>query len=222
MRILYINPNSTEAMTDGVVEVARKVAPAGVEVIGWTNAGGPPAIQGPEDGASVVPALVGMLPAAREAGADAIVIACFDDTGLAEMRAAAHCPVFGIGQAGYVMADAMGHRFSVVTSLAVSVPVIENNIATQGFKAACVSVRASGLPVLEIEAGAEPARARLAEEILAAKGDGASVAVLGCAGMSGLKPDLARRTGMVLIDGAVAALWLSIAAVSLGADPEAA
>lgn len=39
-----------------------------------------------------------MLPAARNIGADAIVIACFDDTGLAKILAAALCPVFGIGK----------------------------------------------------------------------------------------------------------------------------
>lgn len=88
MRLIYINPNSTAAMTDAIVAVARQTAREH-EVIGWTNRDGPPAIQGPEDGAKAVTGIAALLPEARKAGADAIVIACFDDTGLAEIRAAA-------------------------------------------------------------------------------------------------------------------------------------
>ncbi|WP_108259177.1 aspartate/glutamate racemase family protein [Mangrovicoccus ximenensis] len=73
MRILYLNPNSTAAMTASMLEVAREAVP-GHEVLGWTNEAGPPAIQGPEDGAVVVPQLLALLPAAEEAGAEAIVI----------------------------------------------------------------------------------------------------------------------------------------------------
>ena len=43
---------------------------------------------------------------------------------LAEARARAHCPVIGIGQAGYHVAALLGARFAVLTTLPVSVPVI--------------------------------------------------------------------------------------------------
>lgn len=43
MKLLYINPNSTEAMTRSVVAAARAVLPQ-AEVSGWTNRSGPPAI----------------------------------------------------------------------------------------------------------------------------------------------------------------------------------
>ncbi|OYU17603.1 MAG: HyuE hydantoin racemase, partial [Rhodobacteraceae bacterium PARR1] len=92
MRLLYINPNSTASMTDQVTAVARAALPE-AEVLGWTNHAGPPAIQGPEDGAAAVVGLMAMLPQAAEVGADVIIIACFDDTGLDDLRAAAHCPV---------------------------------------------------------------------------------------------------------------------------------
>lgn len=211
MRLVYINPNSTRAMTESIVAVARACAPE-ADVTGWTNADGPPAIEGAEDGAAAVPGLLALLPEAQAAGADAVVIACFDDTGLAEARAAAHCPVLGIGQSAYAMAGLLGHRFSVITSLPVSIPVIEKNIAHQGFSDICLSVRASGLSVLTIENGAEATRARLAEEIeLARIRDGATAAILGCAGMATLRPDLAARTGIALIDGVEASAHLAAA-----------
>jgi allantoin racemase len=215
MKIIYINPNSTEAMTESLTAVARRANPT-AEIIGWTNADGPPAIEGPEDGAAAVPGLLALLPRAHEAGADAIVIACFDDTGLAEVRAAAHCPVIGIGQSAYVTALMLGHRFSVVTTLDVSVPVIEGNIAGTGFAAACASVRASGLTVLTVEEGREETRSRLAAEILeAGRVDGATAAVLGCAGMAALRDDLLTRTGVPLIDGVAASAHLAPALAHL-------
>ncbi|MFT3688187.1 aspartate/glutamate racemase family protein [Paenirhodobacter sp.] len=213
MKLLYLNPNSTEAMTRSVVAVARAAVPGAV-VLGWTNRSGPPAIQGPEDGAAAVAGLMAMLPQARAEAVDAIVIACFDDTGLDELRAAAHCPVLGIGQAAYAMAGLLGARFSVVTTLAVSVPVIAGNIARLGVPG-CASVRPSGLPVLEVEEGSEETRATLAAHITAAaQEDGAGVVVLGCAGMAMLREDLAARSGVRLVDGVAASARLA-AAVAL-------
>ena len=214
MTLVYINPNSTVAMTGHIVAAARAALP-GVAITGLTNEAGPPAIEGPEDGAAAIPGVLALLPEARRLGASAVVIACFDDTGLAQAQAEAGCPVLGIGQAAYLMAAMLGLRFSVVTSLAVSVPVIEGNIAAQGFAGHCASVRASGLPVLTIDEGAPETIDRLAEEICASRADGATCAVLGCAGMAPLKAALEAKTGMVLIDGVAASAHLARAAAGV-------
>ncbi len=214
MHLVYINPNSTDAMTQSVVTVARAAA-SGAIISGLTNDDGPPAIQGFEDGLEAVPGLLSRLSDAAEGGADVIVIACFDDTGLAEARQVASCPVLGIGQASYLAAALLGRRFSVVTSTAASVPVIEGNIDAQGFGQNCVSVRASGLPVLMIEEGARETLDILTLEIGRAVADGAETVVLGCAGMAHLRAELAMRTGVALIDGVAASAVLAVAAVAL-------
>lgn len=213
MRIVLANPNSTAAMTEAAVAVARRMLPE-VEVVGWTNPDGPPAIEGPEHGALVVPHLLAYLPRAESEGADAFVVACFDDTGLDALRAAARIPVLGIGQAAFHLAALMGRTFSVVTTLPVSVPVIEANVAAYGLSSACARVRASGLAVLEVEAGEPWAMDRLAAEIgLAAREDGASAVVLGCAGMAALRPALQARSPVPLVDGVEAAAALAPALV---------
>lgn len=214
MKIAYINPNATQSMTDGIVTMAQE-ALCGAEIVGVTNTDGPPAIEGPEDGAAAVPGVLVRARAARAEGADAIVIACFDDTGLTEAQAALDCPVLGIGQAAYAMAMLLGRRFSVVTSLPVSIPVIEENIAALGFAGICASVRASGLPVLTIDEGAPETIDRIAEEIEAARvHDQAGCVILGCAGMSPLRAELAARAGLPLIDGVAASAQLARAAVA--------
>jgi allantoin racemase len=211
MRLLYINPNSTAAMTDGIIEVARATQPD-LEITGWTNANGPPAIQGPEDGEAAIAGLLGLLPAARTAQMDAIIIACFDDTGLAQMRGAAHCPVIGIGQAAYHMAALLGHRFSVVTTLDISVPVIAENLRGYGFDGHCSRIRASGLGVLEVEAAGPAAMQRLSDELMEAeKTDGVTAAILGCAGMAPVRARLQARSGLHLIDGVASAAGFAVA-----------
>ena len=108
--IVLINPNSTKAMTQAMVETASKV---GVKLIGWTSLEGPAAIQGPEDGAACIPPLLTLVRKASDAGAKTIIIGCFDDTGLDAARNIASCPVIGIGQAAYHMAVLSARRFSV-------------------------------------------------------------------------------------------------------------
>ncbi|NVO23066.1 aspartate/glutamate racemase family protein [Donghicola mangrovi] len=210
MKIAYINPNSTAAMTEGIVAVAAAALPV-ARIIGITNIDAPSAIQGPEDGAAALPGVLRLVAEAEADGAGAIVIGCFDDTGLAEAQSITDLPVLGIGQSAYVMAGLMGRRFSVVTSLAVSIPVITENIAAGGYAPNCAGVYASHLPVLTIDEGSEPTRAHLAACLTeAAKTSGA--VVLGCAGMAGLRADLARRTGVLLIDGVAASAHLAAAA----------
>ncbi|SFA84316.1 allantoin racemase [Poseidonocella pacifica] len=201
-----MNPNSTEAMTDSMVSVARETAP-GAEVLGWTNHLGPPSIQGLEDGAAAVEGLLALLPEARAAAADAIFIGCFDDTGLGPLQAAAHCPVIGTGQAGMSLAALHSGRFGIVTTLDVSVLVIAANVEVYGHRRACVGVFASDLPVLEVERGGQNVEDRLARAIPNAEVAGADAVVLGCAGMSRLRRRLSARTGSLLIDGVVPAAF---------------
>ncbi|OSQ52694.1 aspartate/glutamate racemase family protein [Marivita geojedonensis] len=211
MKLAYINPNATASMTESILSVARAALPE-TEIFGLTNFGGPAAIQGKADGDAAIPGLLDLVSRAEAQGAEAIVIGCFDDTGLAEARELASCPVLGIGESSYTMAQLLGLKFSVITSLPVSIPVIESNIREHGFSALCASVRASGLPVLTIDEGAAETIDRIAEEIQAAeREDHASCAILGCAGMAQLAPVLSLRTNMRLIDGVAASGHLASA-----------
>ena len=205
--IVIVNPNSTVAMTETLLATAREAMP-GARIEGWTSHDGPPAIQGPEDGASCIPPLLRLVEKAEAAGARAVVIGCFDDTGLAEARALVACPVLGIGEAAYGQAAALG-RFSVVTTLAVSVPVLEANIAALGLASRCARVRASGVPVLDLDTDPATAIPRvLAEARAAVAEDGIDAIVLGCAGMVHVAA-AAPEFPVPLVDGLRAALELA-------------
>lgn len=205
--IVLINPNSTAAMTSAMIHTAASI---GVTVTGWTSQHGPPAIEGPEDGAACIPPLLDLVRKASDAGATAIIIGCFDDTGLKQAQLIARCPVIGIGQAAYHMAVLAGTRFSVVTTLPVSIPVLEQNIATHGFTPHLGRVRASGVPVLALESDIDSAAPKVIAEIdRAVAEDGVKTVVLGCAGMVGIPELYTRHTDVRLIDGVKAAVRLA-------------
>ncbi len=215
MRLTVINPNSTVSMTQKAAAAARAAVPQ-AQVTGVTCHRSPPAIQGPEDGAICRPFVLDEVDRAVADGADAIIIACFDDPALDAARARAGVPVLGIGQAGYHAAMMLGGRFSVVTTLAVAIPVLQENLTQYGMAAACVRVRAAGVAVLELEDAASGAIAKVSAEIARAKAeDGVRAIVLGCAGMADLAARMQAEHGVKVIDGVGAAAAFAAALAGL-------
>jgi allantoin racemase len=215
MKIAVINPNSTVSMTEKIAAAARAVAPDD-DILAITCHGSPPAIQGPEDGTACRPFVLAEIARAEREGADAAIIACFDDPGLDEARTSASIPVLGIGQAGFHVAMLLGQRFSVVTTLPVAIPVIEANLARYGLASACVRVRAAGVQVLDLEEAGGHAADKVSREIGRAKAeDGISAVVLGCAGMADLVSRFGAEHGLHVIDGVSAATTLARALTML-------
>ena len=203
--IVLVNPNSSTSMTDAMLRTARETVP-GAKVEGWTSHEGPPAIQGEADGIEATEPLLRLVAKASEQGASAIIIACFDDTALEAACKTANCPVIGIGQAAYHLAVLAGGRFSVVTTLAVSVPILEANIKAYGLSNHLGKVRASGVPVLALEQGAESAAHQVVKEIQKASlEDDVQSVVLGCGGMVDIRENTGDEVVIRLIDGVRAA-----------------
>jgi allantoin racemase len=145
-----------------------------------------------------------------------VVIACFDDPGLDEARAAAGIPVPGIGPAGFQAEMLLGQRFSVAATLPVAIPAIEGNLDRSGLASALVRVRAEGIRVLDLEEPCGVAAGKVSAEIGRAKAeDGVSAVVLGCAGIADLVPRFSAELGLRVIDGIAAATSLARALVLL-------
>lgn len=217
MRILVVNPNSTAAMTETIRASAQRVALPQTRILARTVAGAPTSIEGHADEARAVPGLLDTIRAAEAEGAEATVIACFDDPGLDAAREVACGPVIGICQAGVQVATTIAARFSIVTTLPRSVPIIEDLVDGYGAGRRCRRVRAVDLPVLALEQDPAEAFARLRAEIRrAAAEDGAEAVLLGCAGMAAMCLDLQAETGLPVIDGVTAAVKLAEAMIGGG------
>lgn len=205
-RLLFINPNTTQSMTDKVLLAARQAAAPTVQVDASTSPHGPESIQGAEDGDKAIPGLLDALRTGIEKQYDGYAIACFDDTGLDECRALTDKPVVGIGQSAFHASMLLSENFSVVTTLAVSIPVIEKNLIRYGLSGMCKKVRASDVPVLALEEPGSTAEKQISDEISRAiEQDECQSIVLGCAGMAPLAARLSAHHGIPVIDGVVAA-----------------
>lgn len=214
MKILVVNPNTTASMTVHIGAAALKAASPGTKIVAVSPASGPVSIEGYFDEAMSLAGLLAVIH--RNPDCDAVVIACFDDTGLDAARCLTDRPVIGIGEAAYHMAAMLSNKFSVVTTLARSVPALEHNLSRYGLAARCARVRSSEVAVLELERPGSDARQRISAEIgRAVAEDRAEAIVLGCAGMAGLARDLAEEHGLPVLDGVSCAVRLAEAMVGL-------
>ena len=178
---------------------------------------GPVSIEGYYDEAFCIPGLLDQIGKAEREGADAYVIACFDDTGLDAARTIARGPVVGICEAAMHMATLVAGSFSVVTTLGRSIPVVEHLARKYGFAHHMRRARAAEMPVLDLEDPASGAGQKLRAEIRRAVDEDRSEAiVLGCAGMADLARELSEEFGLPVIDGVAAAVKLVEGLVALG------
>jgi len=215
MRILLVNPNTTETMTDKAAFAARAVAASGTAIIAATSRMGPVSIEGHYDGALAIPGLLSELKE-RAGDYDAAIIACFDDTGLDAARSFADVPVLGLCESAVATAGFLAQRFTVVTTLERSRVLIDNLVRRYGMGGRA-KVRASDIPVPQLEDPASGAIGKLRAEIERALAeDGAEAIVLGCSGMTDLARELQDIYGVPVVDGVAAAVKQAEALVSLG------
>lgn len=198
-------------MTQAIGDAAKNAAAADTKIIALNPPTGPKSIQGAEDGAAALPGLFQLFD--REITVkthyDAVIIACFDDTGLWDLRQKTNLPVLGIGEASFHTAMLLGKRFSVVTTLEISIPIIEQNIEKYGFTKRCSKVRSSGIPVLALEGNDQSVKSTLRNEIgKAFAEDNIDCVVLGCAGMAAMAKEFSQEFGKPVIDGVQSAVQL--------------
>ena len=204
-------------MTDKAGEAARMVAASGTEIIAVNPEYGPISIEGYYDEVFSIPGLLEEVRKGEASGCQGTVIACFDDTGLDAARCIASGPVVGICEAAMHIASLLANSFSIVTTLRRSIPALEELTVKYGMSRKCHRIRATEVPVLELENPDSDATKLIRVEIQKALDDDRSEAiVLGCAGMVDLAAELSEEFGVPVIDGVSAAVKLVESLVALG------
>lgn len=203
-------------MTDKIGLAAQQAAASGTDIVAVNPAMGPVSIEGYYDEAFALPGLLQEIARGEAAGADGVVIACFDDTGLDAARALADIPVVGICEAALAAAGMIATRISVVTTLACSVAPISHLVHRYGF-AERARVHAADIPVLSLEEPGSNAGALLRAKVREAlQADRSDAVVLGCAGMADLARDLSGEFGVPVVDGVAAGVKMIEALAGLG------
>ncbi|MBG6084640.1 aspartate/glutamate racemase family protein [Zhihengliuella flava] len=216
MRLLVVNVNTTASMTEAIAASARAVASADTEIIGLTPRFGADSCEGNFE--SYLAAL-GVLDAVAsyQEPYDAVIQAGYGEHGREGLQEVLDVPVVDITEAAASTAMYLGHKYSVVTTLDRTVPLIEDRLKLAGLDARCASVRASGLGVLELESDPQRAvEAIVAQSREAVERDHAEVICLGCGGMAELEEAVSAATGVPIVDGVRAAVTVAESLVRLG------
>ena len=215
-KILVINPNSTDAVTDAIDRsVAGLRFAGGPEVECVTLAEGPPGIETDAHVAQVVEPLC-RLAAARQ-DADAFVVACFSDPGLGALRAGQGKPAYGISECAMLTALSLGGRFGILSILDQSIPRHVRYVAELGLSGRLAGDLAIGFGVTELEA-AEGVFARMVEVGVELRDrHGAGSLILGCAGMADYRARLEEAVGLPVIEPCQAAVAMALGRLRLAA-----
>jgi allantoin racemase len=209
MRILVVNVNTTASMTAAIARSARQYARADTEILAIQPDWGPDSVDTFMEGYLSAAAVVERV-ATFDEPFDAVVLAGFGEPGREGLRELVDVPVLDVTDSAAAFACQLGYRYSVITTLARSIPSIEQSLRNAGMLDRCASIRATDLEVLELEQDEQRTRDRmLAEGRRAITEDRAEVICLGCAGMAGVDKELERALGVPVVDGVVAAVKLA-------------
>lgn len=214
-RILVINPNSNEAVTEGLRQAVRPLAFAeGPEIVCETLAGGPFGIETQEHVESVALPLRRRVEAAKDT--DAFVIACYSDPGLHVAREGTSRPVFGIAESGVLTALARADRFGVIAIKSRSIPRHIRYLRQMGLMDRLAGERPLEMSVAETASGDRTLERMIEVGRELKDRDGAGAIVMGCAGMARHRKPLEEALGIPVIDPTQAAVTMAIGAIQVG------
>ena len=208
-QILVINPNSNEAVTEGMAKVLKSFNFSdGPEIVCVSLTQGPFGIESQADIEFVKLPLRNMVSERKDI--EAFVIACYSDPGLQVCREATDRPVFGIQECAVLAAMAQGDRFGVIALQELSIRRHLIYLRQMGVMGRFAKERAVNLSVEECASGAKTFDKLCTVAQQLRDEDKADTVILGCAGMASHRSSLESRIGIPVIDPVEAAVSMAM------------
>lgn len=221
MRILLINPNTTEAVTQRMAEAARNVAAPDVVIETATARFGPHIIGSRVESAVAAAAVVERLSQAK--GYDAVIVGASVDPGLAAAREMLDVPVIGITEAALHAACLLGGKIGAIVMSANSDTILREMADAYGLGTRLGAVRTLPITPLELLADLDAAtRAIAAAAEAMVSSDGVDTIVLIGAVMAGVASVVQPAVRVPVLEGVSAAVGLAEALVRLRVSPSRA
>lgn len=206
MRILLINPNISQSVSDLIAEEARRAASPATQITVATAPLGVAYIE------TRFEALLGAYAAATLAAEqqhvhDALVIAAFGDPGLAGIREAMDIPVVGMTEAALMSACMLGGRFSIIAISHRITAWYRETVQMHGLLDRLASIRCLNQPLRDIGTVQQDHESRLRELCKqAVEEDGADVIIIAGAPLAGLARTIRADIPVPLVDGVSSAV----------------
>lgn len=207
MKLLIINPNSSNSVTERIDAAAQVAALPSDQITTICATGAPELIITPEDAITAERAVTATL-AKWKTPLDGVIIASFGDTGLNAVRKSLDVPVVGIAQSAYAMASVIGSRFSIVSFSPSMAVALKKTAESYDYGKHLASMH-----MVEKSQWNDPGNIQddYAEDLLllcqkAAKEDHINSIVLGGGPLAGLATTLQPKVPVPIIDGTTAAI----------------
>ena len=218
-RILIINGNTMEEMTEGIHREGTGAASAGVEIVTVTPETGPKTIESYYDDYLAIPGILKEI-VKHEDDFDAFVIGCWGDPGIEAAREITEKPVVGIAESSMYVCNMIAAKWGVATVLHRIKELVEKTVVKTGYGfgpgSRCVGVFTTDLSVADTEELRDAACNTLEDAGRQAIEKGAEAIALGCAGMAGLDVELEARLGIPVVDSVRASVKMAESLVGLG------
>ncbi len=171
----------------------------------------PPGIETDEHVEQAVPNLI---EAVTTMPADAYVVSCFSDPGLARVRAATRKPVIGIAEAAYLAALGLGGRFGIVSMGPSSIVRHRVYLERLNLDARMAGDRSIDMTIPQLMAtNVVETVARVGRQLR--DQDGAEVVILGCAGLGSYRAAMEDALGLPIVDPVQAGVALACTTLDL-------
>jgi allantoin racemase len=224
MHVLYQVPGNMSAGPLGSAELERRRgllqgwASEGVTVEVADSPGGPLSIESHAEEALCVPPMLTAV-AGRSRPADAVIVGCFGDPGVAALREMLDCPVVGPFEAAFHLGAQLGGRVGIVTVLDSVVPMLDRLVHAMGQSLRYAGSVGIDIPVLDLRRDPGAVAGRIVDAGTTLITDRqADVLLLGCMSLAflGMAERVAPPLGVPVINSAKCALKTAEALVAQG------
>jgi allantoin racemase len=206
VRILMINPNTTEAVTQRMLAAARSAAAQPTELVALTAARGVPYIATRAE-AQIGGAIVLEMLAEHHVVSDAAIIAAFGDPGLMGARELFDLPVVGAAEAAMLTACMLGRTFSIVTFSRALGPWYRECVEMHGLTSRLASIRMIGSAFRSVvDVQEEQQELLVSAANSAVSEDEADVVIFGGGPLAGLADKVKDRIAAPVVDPMAAAV----------------
>ena len=218
MRILLINPNTTEAVTQRMAVAARGVAAPDTEITPITARFGATIIGSRVESAVAAAAVVERL--AEVEGYDAVIVGASVDPGLAAAREMLDVPVVGITEAALHAACLLGGKIGAIVMSANSDTILRELADAYGLGSRLGAVHTLPITPLDLLADVDAATRAIsvAADAMVANEGVDTIALIGAV-MAGMATVVQPALRVPVLEGVSAAVGLAEALVRLRVAP---
>ncbi len=209
MKILLINPNSSEEMTDDLRKTAAGRVSEQVSIDVVRMPGSPHVLESFADytiaGAEVIKYLR-QLNRNGDFPYDGVVLACMGDPCIFGIKEVCPVPLVGIAESAATLALLTGYRFSIVAASSKAKPMMDSMVLQYGLTDRMASRETLEQPIDAFMENPDILRDGIRRISGIAKEKGSEVLLLGCAGMTMLTEEMDQLSELPVIEPVIAGI----------------